>query len=128
MHIYIYICKYKNVNKIINNFLSLSIFFLDYCTNLITPRHLCQRINSTLNLTIDSKWFTEQMFEQILQRNIKLMPGVENLVKHLYIHKIPMAVCTGSFRAYYEKMIGRFGDFFPKYFTHSECERLTIPR
>ena len=56
------------------------------------------------------------------------MPGVENLVKHLYIHKIPMAVCTGSFRAYYEKMIGRFGDFFPKYFTHSECERLTIPR
>ena len=48
------------------------------------------------------------------------MPGAKRLVKHLYDHHIPMAICTGSTQQTFKLKNKNFGDFFEegKYFNH----------
>lgn len=95
--------------------------YSEYCPNLHSLDHLCNFINSTLNLSINNLEFKRTVLTTLPKRDLKLMPGVEKLVKHLHHHNIPMAVASGTLKPYYDKAIIHFGDFFAKYFHHAVC-------
>ena len=55
-------------------------------------------INEKLNLQITYDEFKQDLLQKHLDADIKLMPGVEELVEHFYLCNIPMAVATGNSR------------------------------
>ncbi|KAI0067156.1 HAD-like protein [Artomyces pyxidatus] len=53
--------------------------------------------------------------------NVSLLPGVQKLVKHLYIHGIPMAIATGSVRRNYELKTAHLKDVFGLFGSNVLC-------
>uniref|UniRef100_A0A915JLW0 Uncharacterized protein n=1 Tax=Romanomermis culicivorax TaxID=13658 RepID=A0A915JLW0_ROMCU len=43
-----------------------------------------------------------QKYLEALFPDAELLPGAEKLVRHLYKHNIPMCICTGSSKTYFE--------------------------
>ncbi|XP_027206106.2 pseudouridine-5'-phosphatase-like [Dermatophagoides pteronyssinus] len=93
----------------------------DFIPNMTSYRSLMEFINEKLNLHITYDEFKQDLLQKHLDADIKLMPGVEELVEHFYLCNIPMAVATGNSRPFYESISAKFGNFFPKYFQHFVC-------
>lgn len=85
-----------------------------------TPDKSSQLVIQELDLPITAEQLDKEAHEEVTLAipNAKLMAGVEKLVQHLYEHKIPMAIATGSDRKGFELKISKHKDFFSKYFAH----------
>ncbi|KAH9526337.1 Pseudouridine-5'-phosphatase [Dermatophagoides farinae] len=93
----------------------------DFIPNMTSYRSLLNVINEELNLQITLDEFKVDMLQKHLDADIKLMPGVKQLVEHLYHCHIPMAIATGNSKSFYEVISAKFGNFFPKHFHHCVC-------
>jgi pseudouridine-5'-monophosphatase len=87
----------------------------------------CTGIESTSNIV--TKEFdlpiTAEEFQKMCENefpkvysNCSLMPGVQRLLEHLYKHKIPCAIATGSSNESYHRKTDKFGPSFQKYWHH----------
>lgn len=69
---------------------------LDFIPNITSFQILIKVINETLNLNITFENFMVLFNKKIANAEIKLMPGVEKVVKHLYDNNYPIAIATGN--------------------------------
>ncbi|KAJ6225619.1 hypothetical protein RDWZM_004164 [Blomia tropicalis] len=92
----------------------------DYIPNLTSFQNIVALVNSDFNLSLNLDEYAEKIGHDS-RINLKLMPGVEKLVQHLYKNNIPMAVATGAGSVNYNLGVSNFPEFFAKHFSHSVC-------
>jgi pseudouridine-5'-monophosphatase len=63
-------------------------------------------------LTIDSYLTQRNIGQDLLWPTVKLLPGVEKLIFHLFKHNIPVAVATSSKRRNFNMKTGHLADVF----------------
>lgn len=93
---------------------------LDYVPNLTSFQNLVNLVNSELGFSLDPDEMALYIGREA-RSGLKLLPGVEKLVKHLHKHDVPMAVATGAGSVNYGYGVANFPDFFSKYINHAVC-------
>lgn len=95
----------------------------------VQTRHLglplmerCRGTWQSLEIPVSLDQFYNECIQECInvsnEEGMKLMPGVERLVKHLYEKGIPMAIGSGNTKRSFQLTCDNFGDFFTKHFSH----------
>ena len=81
------------------------------------PRDGAQYVIDTLSIPLSVDQWIDLLNEQInmLFSQSQFMPGAKNLVDHLYKHKIPIAICSGSSLLAYKVKTSHLQDTFSKF-------------
>ncbi|UXI18263.1 uncharacterized protein NH340_JMT04206 [Sarcoptes scabiei] len=112
-------CTIQSVESILSKRgLQMSEEFKEFIPNINRFDHIRQKINADYNLSLERKEFFQELVKEFSLKNIKLMPGAERLIKHLYDQNIPMAIATGNSKAMIDIIWGEHGEFFQKYINH----------
>jgi len=69
----------------------------------------------------DKPALIKSFLEKLSKNELKLIPGADKLVQHLYKQGIPMAIATNAEKSQMNGIEKKFGNYFSKYFTHIVC-------
>lgn len=114
-----YVIAYNNVTKIYGKEFTWDV--KAKCMAGAQWSHLsAHRLIQLLDLPLTVEQLEQLAYKQFLAvvSDVELMPGANELVRHLYDHSIPMAIATGSDRKHFDLKIAKHLDFFNKYFSY----------
>jgi pseudouridine-5'-monophosphatase len=113
---------YKVLNDIIAKFNKKVEIQLQSKLISFDPLERTQSVIDHLKLPIDKEQLFKEWFKMCVARagEIKIMPGVERLLKHLHQHNIPMAIATNGKHEEFLLKTNHLGHIFEegKYFSH----------
>ncbi|CAG2104270.1 unnamed protein product [Medioppia subpectinata] len=79
------------------------------------------KICDSLDLKAPLAEFMAMVYKELSANPVELIPGVDQLIRHLYQHNIPMAIATNGSTKIFSSCVGHLMPYFDEYFTHYVC-------